>query len=681
MAFNFSGFAGGAASGASAGMAAGPWGAAIGGVAGGVLGGFLGGGGNKNSLDTSAVNAALGNYLSAIQKNGKKMVVNVNNIASNLKNDVAGYSNDYSAVARREENNLVSRTDNASADYLAGILQIGDAFTGSVNSSISQLKDNTNALNAAQTADVNSLIESYATGAGSLDSKLRSESDSAISKFNEKTNAANAELKDSTFSEAARAKSEQMSLGDQFLANITRSQQAYNESLAGVTESLRSGTPSVDAALAARQALDFNQANLSRFTSVADTLSKAAAQTRSDLLATADPRAVEMSQIADNNAAAMMSGRISADVQANLARSGAFRSLNGGFGADSSMGRNLQARDLGLTSLDLMSRGDEMARNWRQLNYNTRVSGTQVDPGSIMTNNGLSTQQALAAAEANAARAQTANLAAADIGTAGALNTFNSQNNALGATYGNNLNAVGAESSQRMNTLDNIYGTQLKAADTERGQRMTLGQNLYNSNMGVLGNAMNVALANNNSIYNNNWALANTAYNSGVGVSEKLFNAGLGAGSDVFKTKVNTAGNIYSGNLNVGGNIFTGRSNAASNAASMMAGAQKDLFAATANAYGNVAGSQVGMQQQQMLNSQAQTAAQNQMWGSLINTAGSLAGSYIGSQNWNTNARGYTGLNAKTGFFDSPQTAAAAYGPGAQIARWGSDGYYNMGYK
>jgi hypothetical protein len=322
-----------------------------------------------------------------------------------------------------------------------------------------------------------------------------------------------------------------------------------------------------------------------------------------------------------------------------------------------------------------------MARNWRQLNYNTRVAGTQVDPGSIMTNNGLSTQQALASAEANAARAQTANLAAADIGTAGALNTFNSQNAALGSTYANNLNAVGAESSQRLNTLDNIYGTKLKAADTVRGQQMTLGQNLYNSNMGVLGNSMNVALANNNSVYNNNWALANTAFNTGVGVSEKLFNAGLGAGGDVFRTNVGTAGNIYSGNLQVGSNIFSGRSAASTNAATMQTNAEVARLNALASAAGNVAGTQVGMQQQQMLNSQASTASNNQMWGSLINTAGSLAGSYIGSQNWNTNSRGYTGLNAQTGFYNTPQAASSAYGSGAQIASWGKDGYYNMGYK
>lgn len=660
--------------------------AAIGVSAVGAVGGVVASQMNKpKGLNTKGVDKALADYMAQVTGAANSMVGNVGNLASGLKSEVGGFSKDYGKVADAQEKNLLDRTNAQTTAYLKGVSSLGDTFSDSASSALTDLQANTKTLNEDQTKSVAALVKAYTEGAGALDAGLRKESDSAISQFNNKTDAANSELKDSTFSEAARAKAEQMSLGDQFLANITKSQQAYRDNLAGVTESLRSGTPSVDAALAAKQALDFNQANLSRFTSVADTLSKAAAQTRSDLLATADPRALEMSQIADNNASAMMSGRIGADVQANLARTGAFKALNGGFGADSSMGRNLQARDLGLTSLDLMTRGDQMARDWRKLNYDTRVAGTQVDPSSVMSNNGLSTQQALASAEANAARAQQANLAAADIGTAGALNTFNSQNTALGTNYANNLNANSAESAQRLNTLDNIYGTQLKAADTVRGQQMTLGQNLYGSNMGVLGNSMNVALANTNSIYNNNWALANTAYNSGVGVAEKLYNAGLGAGSDVFKTNIGTAGNLYSGNLQVGGNIFSGRSAASTNAAQMQANAEAARLNALAQAAGNVAGTQVGMQQQQMLNSQAQSAAQNQMWGSIINSAasigGNIAGNYFGSQNWNANARGYTGLNAQTGFYTSPQAASAAYGPGAQIASWGKDGYYNMGYK
>jgi hypothetical protein len=624
-------------SGASAGMAAGPWGAAIGGVAGGVLGGFMGGNSNSNksSLDSDAVNRALAAYMFQVTGAANSMVGNVGNIAGGLKGEVGGFAKDYTGVAAAQEQNLLGRVNTQGADYLAGIGNLGTNFSDSADSALAALRENTALLNKSQSADVGALVDTYTGAAGNLDSKLRGESDASIARFNAKTDAANADLKDTSFAEAARAKNEQMSLGDRFLANISASQQAYQDNLAGITENLRSGTPSVDAAAAAQQSLAFNQANLNQFTSMADSLSKAALQTRSDLLATADPRALELSQIADNNASAMMSGRIGADVQANLARSGAFRALNGGFGADSSMGRNLQARDLGLTSLDLMSRGDQMARDWRQLNYNTRVAGTQIDANAIMANNGLSSQQAIAVAEANAGRAQTANLSAAEIMNSGALNRFNSQNSALGTNYGNNFNALGNESTQRMNTLDNIYGTQLKAADEVRGQQMTLGQNLYNSNLAVAGGAMNAAMANTNSIYNNNWALANTGYNSGVGVAEKLYNSNTNALGSVYGTGINTAGNIYQGNLGVGSNIFSGRSSASTNAASMQASAEVARLNALASAYGNVAGSQVGMQQQQMLNAQSSAASNNQMLGSLFNSAASIAGNYIGSKNWN----------------------------------------------
>jgi hypothetical protein len=48
-------------------------------------------------------------------------------------------------------------------------------------------------------------------------------------------------------------------------------------------------------------------------------------------------------------------GLIPADVQQNLFRNAAFAGLNTGIGMDSSAGRNMMARDLGLTSLELQN--------------------------------------------------------------------------------------------------------------------------------------------------------------------------------------------------------------------------------------------------------------------------------------------------------------------------------------
>lgn len=58
-------------------------------------------------------------------------------------------------------------------------------------------------------------------------------------------------------------------------------------------------------------------------------------------------------------ASGFLSGVLPADVQSAVQRGSAYGALQGGF-AGSGMARNLTARDLGLTSLDLMQRGAQM---------------------------------------------------------------------------------------------------------------------------------------------------------------------------------------------------------------------------------------------------------------------------------------------------------------------------------
>lgn len=60
------------------------------------------------------------------------------------------------------------------------------------------------------------------------------------------------------------------------------------------------------------------------------------------------------------NAQSLLGGNIPADVQAQIRRSGALQSINGGFGPNSGMAHNLTARDFGLTSLNLMNQGQNM---------------------------------------------------------------------------------------------------------------------------------------------------------------------------------------------------------------------------------------------------------------------------------------------------------------------------------
>lgn len=64
-----------------------------------------------------------------------------------------------------------------------------------------------------------------------------------------------------------------------------------------------------------------------------------------------------------NNIEDWTSGTIPQDVQDLIQRNGAVKSLYGGYGG-TGMGGNLVARDLGLTSLDLMGRGQDAATKW-----------------------------------------------------------------------------------------------------------------------------------------------------------------------------------------------------------------------------------------------------------------------------------------------------------------------------
>lgn len=58
-----------------------------------------------------------------------------------------------------------------------------------------------------------------------------------------------------------------------------------------------------------------------------------------------------------------LAGKVPQDVSDQVMRSAAGRSLYGGFGG-SGMARNLSARDLGLTSLDIMGKGMDAASKW-----------------------------------------------------------------------------------------------------------------------------------------------------------------------------------------------------------------------------------------------------------------------------------------------------------------------------
>ena len=92
------------------------------------------------------------------------------------------------------------------------------------------------------------------------------------------------------------------------------------------------------------------------------------------------------------NIESLLNGEIPADVSAAVQNSAAARSLGKGT-AGSGMGRNLVARDLGLTSLDLTQKGISAAESWLKL------SDQMFSPGMLNVSSMFITpQQAYAAA-------------------------------------------------------------------------------------------------------------------------------------------------------------------------------------------------------------------------------------------------------------------------------------------
>lgn len=100
-------------------------------------------------------------------------------------------------------------------------------------------------------------------------------------------------------------------------------------------------------------------------------------------------------------AAPLLKGEIPQDVQDKVLRSSAYQSLIGGY-AGSGMSKALTARDLGLTSLNLLNQGAALATagsNSAQL-WGNMAKGNMMNPGSMMIDPsmqaGVTTQNSIA---------------------------------------------------------------------------------------------------------------------------------------------------------------------------------------------------------------------------------------------------------------------------------------------
>jgi hypothetical protein len=446
-----------------------------------------------------------------------------------------------------------------------------------------------------------------------------------------------------------RFDSESKSLGDTFLSMVGKSTDDYQSVL--------------------DQARDLSPERLSQFTQAADFISKAALQTRMDMRATADPRALELSAIADENAAAMMSGRISADVQANLARSSAMQALQGGFGAGGEMGRGLSARDLGLTSLQLMQQGTKMYDDQRRLNYETLIRGVSEGAGANAGQMLANDQNLMRQGAADILTAQTdRNRTFFDIGQRSLterqrseLDQLNKVSDARGNVFtglfnagrqdaqgvfdkrqanqnlilGSNLATIRYGAERTDNTLNTALAGNLANIDTRTGRNLNTANTVLQSGLDT--NRLGFASEQNN-LAQRTRRQADTATNMwdrDFQTQVGIYNANLGTGRTLYGTNVNAVGNIYNTNtgfirestgnqINTAGNVYQGDTRARTNA-----------FDTMARVRGSAMGTKIDATQKGWEADRATWASNtensNALWGNLAQMGATIGGAVIGT--------------------------------------------------
>jgi hypothetical protein len=347
------------------------------------------------------------------------------------------------------------------------------------------------------------------------------------------------------------------------------------------------------------KSLDLTPERLSTFTQAADFLSRAAVDTRAAMIDAADPRARELSAIADENAAAMMSGRISADMQANLARSSAMRALQGGFGASSEMGRGLSARDLGLTAMDLRAQGTQDYERQRALNFNTRVVGLQADAGSLLTND-MSARQRQA-------------LTNYEVGLKTAESDRDQRQNVFATTLAGNIARVDSRVGRDLGVAGAVFDAGL---DTNRLGFASKQNNLAQRTRRQADTATNI------------W---DRDFQARLGI----YNTNIGTGRSLYATNVNSAGNIYSTNTGYIGNMTGAQINNAGNVYGGDTRARENAFNTLNRARGSATGTKIDATQKAWEVDQANWASgkdsSNAMWGSLVNMGAQIAGTAVGT--------------------------------------------------
>jgi len=527
-------------------------------------GGGLFGGGKSPSYPTAAIQQVTQKAIDDTSAEGKELITKVNEISRDL------------------ENKINEQADALNRDITAEEQQVLDRI-GQLEQSMNQRGGQ---LDAGLRDEINAALGSLTQAAGLLDETNRAEFQSTIDGFRGEVQAAEQRF-DARVTDAT----------ERFDTGTTRELDTFRDTTTSLGDTFNQATRSAmdEYRGLLDQAGNLSPERLAQFTQAADFISQAAVRTRADMLATADPRAVELSALADENAAAMMSGRIGADVQANLARSSAMRALQGGFGASSEMGRGLTARDLGLTSLDLQQRGVQDFERQRALNYNTRVAGLQTDAGQLLA-----------------------------------------QDQAMLQRRGENLLDAGlrtAESDRnfRGDAASRILGGALAREDTLRQDRINQAGTLFGSQRGTAASTSDATLANLNQRTARQAGMMATEFGTRAGLAGDLFTSGTNRLNQQTATRANLYGDLFTTGVNTAAATRSARGSAAASAAGQDINTRTGVYDRVSGLRANQAATMSQAYHNQYMQDLKIAGERNSGIGAMFGMGGSMAGGIAGA--------------------------------------------------
>lgn len=132
---------------------------------------------------------------------------------------------------------------------------------------------------------------------------------------------------------------------------------------------------------AMRRSLEANFGNFDQSNALAKQTGEADLANMLDMIRKVVPNYDQMMKRSTGITNDMLRGKLPSDVVAEVGRNSAERSLAGGYGS-SGMAKNLEARDLGLTSLDLTQKGLASAERW--MSYGSTLAGQNQMSASAM---------------------------------------------------------------------------------------------------------------------------------------------------------------------------------------------------------------------------------------------------------------------------------------------------------